>query len=70
MNRPKDDEEAWEQVQEFSRRFAMLVREFMPEYPHDDQGCLMLMQMQEHTSCYSPYVWSDQFRPHLKGASA
>jgi hypothetical protein len=46
----------------FADEFARLVRRYIPEYVSEDAK-EMLPLMQDMTSCYSPYVWDDKFKP-------
>lgn len=50
-------------AEEFQNEFAALVRKYLPEYPRTPAEEDLLAMMQERTSCYSPYVWTDKFRP-------
>lgn len=51
-------EKDYQHVQQFAGEFKELVRKYMPEYPDNDHDVILLMRMQEQTSCYSPWVWS------------
>ena len=47
---------------EFAQEFAVLVRKYMPNYPVEDSKDMdLLYRMGDHTSCFSPYVWSKEF---------
>lgn len=59
--RPRSEEEEeriHEHVQQFAKEFAQLVRKFAPTYDPN-----LVAMMQDMTSCFSPYVWSDEFNP-------
>ena len=59
MSEEEKDEKYWDdvhnKVQEFHKEFKDLVRKYVPKYVHTD----LLDMMQEKTSVYSPYIWSD-----------
>ena len=50
------NDELHEKLQEFSVDFAKLVRKYCPKY---DPEYVTLLQ--ERTSCFNPYVWSEEF---------
>lgn len=54
----KDFDERHRHVQNFTMEFKALVRKYMKEYPENDFDAETLMQMQDVTSCYSPFIWS------------
>lgn len=47
-----------EKAEAFGREFKALVRKFCPE-PFAEVDDHLLVMMQDRTSCYSPYIWSD-----------
>jgi len=49
----------WQKTQQFAAEFKALVRKYMPKSPVTANEGDMLAFMQDKTSCYSPYVWSD-----------
>ena len=53
-----EEERVHEHVQQFAKEFAQLVRKFAPTYDPN-----LVAMMQDMTSCFSPYVWSDEFNP-------
>lgn len=62
----EDYEDIHTRTQEFVREFAMLVRKFVPTLPEGNSREAqiaddLLRSMQDCTSCYQPYVWSDEF---------
>lgn len=66
------DEEDWEKehkrLEAFTADFAKLVRKYMPVWP-DPRSPEMefLYRMQERTSCFNPYVWSEEMDPTNQG---
>jgi hypothetical protein len=46
-------------VQRFSEEFKALVRKYMPLYPSTQRQSVFLANMQDKTSLYSPWIWSD-----------
>jgi hypothetical protein len=57
-----------EQANAFARDFKALVRKYVPAYPSTESGLdqkeqmrqsMLLYQMQDMTSVFSPFVWSD-----------
>ena len=46
----------------FLVEFKALVRKYVPEYPiSDKEGQMELLHlMQDRTSCFAPYIWSDE----------
>ena len=55
-----DYDETHEHVQAFAEEFAKLVRKFSPTFADGNHNNL-LVRMQDQTSCFSPYVWSEKF---------
>ena len=47
----------FEKAEEFLKKFKDLVRSFVPVYTEESVDLLYLMQ--ERTSVFNPYVWSD-----------
>ncbi len=60
MDEDDSFEKDYQHIQQFAEEFKTLVRKYMPEYPDNDHDAVLLMQMQEQTSCYSPWVWSSE----------
>lgn len=53
--------------------FARLVRKYVPEDPDDIRdpekakfAQAVLRDIQDATSCYSPYIWSSKYKPKQK----
>lgn len=59
-------EERWQKAQAFGAEFAKLVRRYMPEHNNSEDYVELLPQMQDKTSCYSPYVWDKCNAPSAK----
>lgn len=53
-------DQEWERLQMFKREFKALVRKYSPQYPTTDEQAEFLAFMQDGTSCYSPWIWSDE----------
>lgn len=61
----EEDEQNHEKAQQFAEDFAKLVRKYIPTPIRDCTPVEenLLARMQDMTSCYSPYVWSEEFDP-------
>ena len=57
-----DSDQLWEKAQCFAADFRRLVRRYVPEYLSEEYHEL-LPQMQDATSCYSPVVWTESYKP-------
>lgn len=53
-----DLERQIETINAFHQDFKALVRKYMPQYPTNDRDAGLLVEMQDRTSCYSPWIWS------------
>lgn len=54
-------DEKLDKAEAFQREFKALVRRYIPEYPCQDADNLeVLYLMQDKTSCFTPYIWSDE----------
>ena len=49
-------DEIHNKAEEFLKEFKTLVRKYVPKY---DNSAELLDLMQERTSVFSPYIWSD-----------
>lgn len=59
-----NSEQIWEKAQCFGADFRRLVRRYMPnDYSESDESSDLMCQMQDKTSCYSPYIWADDAKP-------
>jgi len=55
----EDYERRHQKAEEFSVEFKALVRKYFPEYPVNSFEMDLLYNIQDRTSCFSPYIWSD-----------
>lgn len=53
-------EEDYTLLQNFNVEFKQLVRKYMPEYPETPERLDVLYAMQDRTSCFAPFIWSDE----------
>ena len=53
-------ERNYEKANEFHERFKKLVRDYFKEYPETEEDRELLAMIQDKTSCFSPYIWSDE----------
>ena len=51
-------DEEFEKVEAFLAEFKALVRKYVPDY-NGEESVMMLMWLQEKTSVYNPYIWSN-----------
>lgn len=56
-------DERFLKAEAFEEEFKQLVRRYVLSFPDNDFDMVMLHMLQERTSCFSPYVWSDD-PPH------
>jgi len=54
-----DDDGEHELIQMFAADFKKLVRSYFPTAIDVTRFTDVVSSMQDHTSCFSPYVWSD-----------
>lgn len=56
-----DWDKAHDEVNKFHEEFKALVRKYVPKYPESaqDYEVELLAMMQDKTSVYGPYIWSD-----------
>ena len=52
-------QDSFEKAEAFLEEFKALVRKYVPDYPEDDETLELLYAIQDRTSCFSPYIWSD-----------
>jgi hypothetical protein len=52
-------DELFDKRDAFADEFKALVRKYMPQYPQNGRESQLLAMLQEQTSCYSPWIWSD-----------
>lgn len=57
-----DYDKEHQRLNEFHAEFKALVRKYVPTYPTEpeDYSVEFLADMQDRTSVYSPYIWSDE----------
>jgi hypothetical protein len=48
-----------EKAQAFHAEFKVLVRKYVPTFPQDNTSAEFLSMIQDRTSCFAPYIWSD-----------
>lgn len=53
-------EENHNKAEKFITDFKKLVRSYVPEYPETDKDAELLDMIQDRTSCFNPYIWSDK----------
>jgi hypothetical protein len=52
-------DELFDKRDAFADEFKALVRKYMPQSPQNGRESQLLAMLQEQTSCYSPWIWSD-----------
>lgn len=56
----EDYDEIYEKVNAFHIEFKALVRKHLPKFPTDEKGSELHTMIQERTSTFAPYIWSDE----------
>lgn len=51
-------DEKLDKADEFLAEFKLLVRKYVPDYDSAESDFVMMLQ--DRTSVYSPYIWSDK----------
>jgi hypothetical protein len=57
---PSEYGQIHETIGKFHDEFKELVRKYVPTYPNAEQSTAFLYMIQDKTSCFSPFVWSDE----------